>query len=165
MQADNHPATRRRQLLQLRWMMRKRLSRVRDPRRHAVIVCGDFNVIAETVRRDGSVAGSRPEYAVLCDLLSGPKGRVRDLYRELNPLMHGATWNPFENPKMVRGSKLHKRLDYVFAVDSLPHADPQKPPLEFRKLVCKSALVLPFRTGDGGNLSDHFGIGVSLACG
>ena len=112
----------------------------------------------EEVRDNGTLAGRTAEYAQIARHF----GRTRDLYRKHNPGKHGATWDPPANRRMVRGNQTRKRLDYVFAIDSIAHPDPKKPRLVFRKLACKAAEVLPFQTADGGNLSDHFGLQVEV---
>lgn len=160
MQANKHPKVRRKQLTQLQRFMQKQLSRLDDPKKYGVIVCGDFNIIAEKVNTDGSVGDRSTEYSQLLQKLN----TARDLYREFDKNGHGATWDPPANKKMVRGNQTRKRLDYVFTFNTLPHPDPKKQDLKFAKIKCTDAQIVPFATPDGGNLSDHFGIGVELQC-
>ncbi|MBC7170920.1 MAG: sphingomyelin phosphodiesterase [Polyangiaceae bacterium] len=140
-----HVATRLRQLSQAREFLTRRLREAGPDDRHAAVLCGDFNVIAE----HPEAVQPTEEYHLLRRVL----GRARDLYRELHPSRHGSTWDSVENPHMTGDppGKL-ERLDYVFALDSVDHFGPS-----LRRLVCRHAEVLKLRDGIR-HLSDHFAL-------
>ncbi|MDH5492622.1 MAG: endonuclease/exonuclease/phosphatase family protein [Myxococcales bacterium] len=160
MQADaHHGRTRSKQAHELERFMRKTLSRLKEPERHAVLLCGDFNIIGEAVDVDGTLICPTQEYVGLLSLFAD----ARDLYREAHPRAVGATWNPRENDRMIRSrASRHERLDYLFAIDSLPNIDEAKPRLRFRRLEALDVSLQRFPNPSTKFLSDHYGVGADL---
>ncbi len=144
-----HEATRRLQLAQARSFLARRLRELGPDERHAAVICGDLNVIAE--------AGEPPRPTHEYHLLHRILGHARDLYRELHPTRHGHTWDSSQNPHMT-GDPPGKweRLDYVFALDAV-----EGPFAKLRRLACRRAEVLMFRDG-ARHLSDHFALEAEL---
>lgn len=159
MQADAHNATTRaKQVAQLRKYMQSTLSRIADPASYGVVVCGDLNIIAELNDVDDTLVCPTDEYIQLCSAL----GDARDLYRRAHATDLGATWDPENNSKMIKDRTRKKRLDYIFAIDSIPHADATKPRIRFGQLNARSVNVERFPHAIAGSLSDHFGVSVEL---
>jgi hypothetical protein len=92
-----------------------------------------------------------------CDMLSA-FANPRDLYREKNRRLAGYTVDSVHN-SLVK-SKGAKRIDYIFAFDTLGTGFDVKTMLQ---LQCKDCKVKP--TGDSAvsQLSDHFGVEASLS--
>jgi hypothetical protein len=138
-----------------------------------ILYLGDFNIPArdfskEDIHRYFHVydQGGDDEYDTMLGILnsSGPNGQVRDAFRELNPPPYSSqdrdemlpyfTSNPTWN-HLAEGP-WHGRIDYQFIDDSR----------SCYRLVPRTAehvdLLNPeCNTGEGGSLSNHFGIHVT----
>jgi len=131
--------------------------------KRGVLLAGDFNVIGDIGE----------EYAEMLKRLGNP----RDLYRELNPVPAGYTWNSEENSLIKENDTTDKdmeRLDYIFAYNHVPvtnekagnnPGDNVVPPEEhLPPLQCLSCRIIKPKSmnspglPDQYDLSDHYAL-------
>ena len=150
--------TQRQQLRQLQRFIRGMLHPIRKKSSVAAILLGDMNVRAEEVCAGCQGLTATGDYRAMMSILDHP----RDLFRELNGDALGATWDGAANPRMIRGNdRRAMRIDYAFAYDFVPEADPHAELARLKKLHCRSAVVERFQTGKLA-LSDHYGVATTL---
>lgn len=159
--APGHPKryqeVRQDQIRQVRDLIAKTLGRLNDAADAVCLLLGDMNVVGEDRRSDQLKATA--EYRRMLGILERP----RDLFREGNGDDPGFTWDPTRNRLTSWDGGRLERLDYILVFDTVPMATGAAGGRRLRPVACPRSGVERFGLQPSAQISDHFGVGATIA--